>query len=263
LKKFFLLFSLIITQVLGDIGLSRGMKDFGAIDTITIASVQHLLVFVFTNIWIWLGILSLVISMVLYLTAISELDLSYVLPIHAFSYVLNAFCAAILLKEQIPVMRWLGIATITLGVILVGLTKGQSEPIPRSKLMPAFMLPLGVFLSKTWLAIFVMSLADASGDILMAKGMKEINKAEVASKQLIMTVVTNTNIIGGIFSQGIAFFTFISALSWADISLIRPASALTYLFSMLGAKFILKERFVVGRLAGIFLITVGVFWLAD
>ena len=253
-----------ITQVLGDIGLSRGMKDFGALSTITIESVQHLLIFLLTNIWIWLGVTFLVISMVLYLTAISHLDLSYVLPIHAFSYVLNALFAAILLQEQIPVMRWLGIAIISLGVLFVGLTKGQSQPASsESKLMPAWMLPFGVFLSKTWLAIFIMSFADASGDVLMAKGMKEVNQAKLSLKQLIIKVATNINILGGVFSQSIAFFTFVAALSWADVSLVRPASALTYIISMLGAKFILRERFVVGRLAGIFLISVGVFWLVD
>ena len=54
-------------------------------------------------------------------------------------------------------------------------------------------------------------------------------------------VITNPIIISGITCQGIAFFSFISVLSWADISFVRPATALTYIISMLGAKLILKE----------------------
>jgi len=257
-----------ITQVLGDIWLSRGMKGFGTLTTLDFSTLEHLLFFLFTNIWIALGIIFLLTSLVLYLTAISHLDLSYVLPIHAFSYVLNAILAAILLGEQVPIMRWLGIIAISGGVLLVSTTQARSNiSIKERHLISAFMFPLGVVISKTWLAIFILSFADASGDILLARGMKEVPQVSWQSPrqvcQLIVKVLTNKNIIGGVCSQTIAFLTLITALSWADVSLIRPASALTYIISMLGAKFILREKLVSGRLAGISLITLGVFFLAE
>ncbi len=51
---------------------------------------------------------------------------------------------------------------------------------------------------------------------------------------------------------------FITVLSWADISFVRPATALTYLFSMLGAKLMLRETFKREKLIGITLIGIGV-----
>ncbi len=273
MKNFFLLSLLMITQVLGDIWLSRGMKEFGIFNPTDLSAILHIIAFLLTNTWIWLGVFFLVGSFVLYLAAISYLDLSYVLPIQAFSYVLNALFAVILLGEQVPLMRWVGIGTISGGVLLVGLTKGKSTTTTKSSLpvkehlIPAFLLPLGLTVSKTWLAIFILSFADASGDVLMAVGMKQMGQVSANSiqqvGQLIIKVLTNKNILGGICGQSIAFITLITALSWADISLVRPASALTYVISMLGAKFILKEKFGQGRLAGIFLITLGVFCLAD
>ena len=93
MKQFILLSSLALTQVLGDIWLSRGMKEFGAIANFTPSVIGQVLIHLFTNFWILLGVATLIISLFLYLTAISRLDLSYVLPIHASTYVLNAYLA--------------------------------------------------------------------------------------------------------------------------------------------------------------------------
>jgi drug/metabolite transporter (DMT)-like permease len=71
-------------------------------------------------------------------------------------------------------------------------------------------------------------------------------------------IITNPAVLSGIACQAIAFVTFISVLSWADISFVRPATALTYISSMVGAKFLLKEEFGRERLFGITLIGFGV-----
>ena len=115
MKTFFLLSILIITQVLGDISLSRGMKTFGTVNPFDLASLMPLAIFLVTNVWIWLAIFFLVTSLGFYLVAVSRLDLSYVLPIHAFSYVVNAIFAGWLLQEVITPMRWFSTSMISLG----------------------------------------------------------------------------------------------------------------------------------------------------
>ncbi len=271
MKNFILLSILIVTQVLGDIALSRGMKDFGTVELLDFISFLPLALYLLTNIWIWIGLVFLVVSLILYLTAISRLDLSYVLPIHAFSYVVNAILAGLLLSENISIMRWLSTFIITLGVLCVGLSKhfapqSSTSSAPKIKInsrnIPFFLLPLSFSLSKTWLAIIVLSLADSAGDLLLAFGMKQVGKVEKMSLKdaliLIYKIIKNPIILSGIVGQAIAFFSFISVLSWADISFVRPATALTYLFSMLGAKLILKETFTRERLIGIMLIGLGI-----
>lgn len=271
MKNFLLLALLIITQVSGDIGLSRGMKDFGTVNPLDFSSFLPLAFYLLTNIWIWIGLSFLIISLILYLTAISRLDLSYVLPIHAFSYVVNAIFARILLGEHISEMRWFSTLIITFGVLLVGLSKqfsvtdskaSQLTAKIKSRNIPLFLLPLGLSLSKTWLAVIVLSLADSAGDLLLASGMKKVGKVERMSIKealnLVYKILINPSILSGIACQGIAFFSFISVLSWAEISFVRPATALTYLFSMLGAKLMLKETFTKERLIGITLIGIGV-----
>jgi uncharacterized membrane protein len=269
--NFILLPLLIITQVLGDIWLSRGMKSFGEMNPLDPSLWLPLLVYLLTNPWIWLGVLTLIVSLGLYLTAISRLDLSYVLPIHSFSYVLNTLFAWWLLNEHISAMRWMSTSLISLGVLLVGLSQGktifQEKKQSRkakiiSKNIPFFLFPLSLSLSKTWLAVIILSVADAAGDLFLALGMKQIGKVKrLPLKQmlyLIRQILTNPIILSGILCQAIAFATFISVLSWADISFVRPATALTYIISLLGAKFILKEKIARGRLIGIIFIGFGV-----
>lgn len=268
MKTFFLLASLIWTQVLGDIWLSRGMKDFGAV-TFHWREIPTLIGFLLTSPWIWLGVGCLVLSLGIYLTAISRLDLSYVLPIHAFSYVLNAILAGWILGEQIPLLRWVSTCLITLGVLLVGLGESQTsrldKPQPlinKTRHFPLFIAPLGLAVSKSWLAIFVIAIADASGDVLLALGMKQAGRVERSSWKdaiaLVRRVVINPAILGGILCQTVAFTGFILVLSWADISFVRPGTALTYIFSLIGAKFLLKETITREKLMGIILVGFGI-----
>lgn len=269
MKVFILLASLAITQVFGDILLSRGMKDFGVFDLSNPWILPHLITYVLTNIWIILGITVLIISLSLYLTAISDLDLSYVLPIHASSYVLNGIFAWSFLGESISFSRWASTLLIAFGVLFVGLSDSKTSQVNPPKTtkiqvqnFPLFLLPFSLAVSQTWLAIFAISLSDSAGDVLLALGMKKVGKLEsFPLKSMVKSVtkiITNPLIISGITCQALAFFCFIAVLSWADISLVRPATALTYVMSMLGAKFLLKEKIQQAKLMGIVLIALGV-----
>ncbi|MGB5594119.1 MAG: hypothetical protein WBM62_08855, partial [Crocosphaera sp.] len=159
---------------------------------------------------------------------------------------------------------------ISCGVLFVGLSDSQTSQFSqdyqsniKSRNLPLFLLPFSLAVSKTWLAIMISSVSDASGDLLLAVGMKkigeikEINVSEVT--KFVVKIITNPTIVSGIACQGIAFFSFISVLSWADISFVRPATALTYVISMLGAKLMLKEDIREQKLWGIVLIGLGVF----
>lgn len=257
-----LLFLLNITQVLGDIWLSKAMKEFGDVNLVNPASWIPLISYLLTNFWIWLGIFFLMISLGLYLTIISKLDLSYVLSMHSLTYLLNAFFAWLILDETISSMRFIGTLIITLGVLIVGLSKSLYEDRKHHNFNLLLMvLSLSFYQSKTWLAIAIIALADSAGDLCLARGMKQIGEVDLKSiKNLIQQVgkiLKHPLIIVGIFCQTIAFLSFISVLSWADVSFVRPATALTYIFSILGAKFWLKEKVSLGRFIGIMFIVIG------
>ena len=99
----------------GDALLARGMKQTGAID------IHHILhVFAaLANPYVLLGIVSLLIFMWSYMTALSFADLSYVMPATAMSYVLMTLLSIFWLHEHVGAERWSGILFIVTGVGIV------------------------------------------------------------------------------------------------------------------------------------------------
>ena len=60
-----------------------------------------------------------VISVVVWIMALSRVPVSIAYPMLSFGYVINAIAAHYLLGESVSVVRWLGIGFIVLGVWLV------------------------------------------------------------------------------------------------------------------------------------------------
>jgi len=134
LKTLIVLSADILLKALGDVNLSHGMKDIGNVHSFNPAALFEVGFHVFTNAWILLGIALLIGFSLLELAGLSWLDLSYMLPMTAFTYVLTAFFAEWLLHEKISLIRWVGISVITLGVVSVGLgeSKQKSQKAVRS-----------------------------------------------------------------------------------------------------------------------------------
>lgn len=268
-----ILIVLVITQVLGDIWLSQGMKIYGEITSYSPQSISNLFGYLFTSIWIWIGVGSLAFSWFIYLISVSRMDLSFVLPIHASSYLLNAVFAWLMLHEIVTQLRWLATITIALGVFIVGWseykTKNKLKKQVKNRNLDQqninlfmFSLPLTLTLPKFWLRVLILVFADSFGDLLTAKGMKKVGSiSDLSFKGIIKwitKIATNLSLLLGIASQAIGLLMFISLLSWDDISLIRPATALGYIVTLLAAKYILQETINKGRLIGITVIGLGI-----
>lgn len=126
MKTLVVLFIAICAQTLGDVFLTKGMKSIGEINTLDPAKLFQIGVQVFSTPYIWLGILILSIFFGLYLVALSWADLSFVLPVTAFGYAMNAFMAWKLLGEHVSPMRWLGTLIICFGVAVVAPTEQRT-----------------------------------------------------------------------------------------------------------------------------------------
>ena len=109
------------------------MKTIGEVNTLNPVELFQIGVQVFTNPFIWLGIGILTVFYFLYLAALSWADLSYVLPVTAFGYTLNAVMAKWLLHEHVSLTRWAGTLVICIGVAVVSRTEqkttGPSDPL--------------------------------------------------------------------------------------------------------------------------------------
>jgi len=135
MKTLVVLFVAICAQTYGDVCLTRGMKSVGEVNTLDLAELFQIGIEVFTTTDIWLGIVALSIFFGLYLVALSWADLSFVLPVTAFGYVLNAFLSWKLLGEHVSLVRWIGTTIICAGVAVVSRT-GQRTTKPEAPEAP-------------------------------------------------------------------------------------------------------------------------------
>ncbi len=114
-----------------------------------------------------------------------------------------------------------------------------------------------------WGFIAAVVLSGSSGDVLLAKGMTSIGdldeiKAQRGFLGAVRAVITSPWFMAGLGCMALSFFSLLIALSWGDLSLVAPASALTFVSSAVAAKFFLKEDVNRRRWTAIVLVCVGV-----
>lgn len=115
----------IVTQVAGDVCLTRGMKSLASLDagagglSESLAQGTHLALQAAQSPNILVGTLLLIVAFALLSAALSWADLSFVLPATSFGYVLNVAAAWYFLNESVSRTRWAGAVIITLGVLFV------------------------------------------------------------------------------------------------------------------------------------------------
>ena len=115
----------IATNVIGSYALKRGLYDVGILDSWSPVPYVH----AFLHPWVAIGVILMIGWLLSRLALLSWADLTYVLPVSSFAYALSAAVGAIYLKEQISGTEWAGISAITLGVMLVALTRpNTTEP---------------------------------------------------------------------------------------------------------------------------------------
>jgi drug/metabolite transporter (DMT)-like permease len=120
--------TLILVLIAGTLGgtghvlLSKGMKTVGDLTEAPTAQLAGMIGRAVTSPWLLLGVVLQASFFFMYLTLLSRADVSKILPMTAFDYVIVALLASWLLGEPITAGRWLGIAFVVAGVALVSRT---------------------------------------------------------------------------------------------------------------------------------------------
>lgn len=106
----------IILAVAGQLLMKKGMMTFG---TFPISQLLYKIVPMFLNPWVFLGFVFFGLSSIFWLVVLSRLELSMVYPMVSVAYVLVAIFSLIFFKENVSLVRWVGIVVIILGVYLI------------------------------------------------------------------------------------------------------------------------------------------------
>ncbi|HEY3111778.1 MAG TPA: EamA family transporter [Chloroflexota bacterium] len=112
----------IICGVAGQLTLKLGMTAAGRIDGEALSRPMQTLIATLGNPMVLGGLSFYVLGAVAWLTVLSRVPLSYAYPILAAGYAITPILAWLILNESVPSMRWMGIGTICLGVLLVSRT---------------------------------------------------------------------------------------------------------------------------------------------
>lgn len=102
-------------QILWKHGMSS-MKEINDIkDLIQVRTIFN----IFTDKYIFLGLIFYVLALILWLGAMSTLDVSFMYPMLSLGYVVTAVFAFIFLGEHVSLIRWLGIALVVVGCFFI------------------------------------------------------------------------------------------------------------------------------------------------
>jgi hypothetical protein len=115
---------------------------------------------------------------------------------------------------------------------------------------------------RKYLVLAGVTLFSAIGDSLLSRGMKEVGSISVSHLSRLPLVITDPWIALGILFLLTFFTCYMTALSWADLTYVLPASSLGYVLLAFIAKYQLHEQITTGRWLGIGLITIGVGFVA-
>jgi drug/metabolite transporter (DMT)-like permease len=111
---------------------------------------------------------------------------------------------------------------------------------------------------RKYLVLAGITIFSTAGDSLLARGMKELGNISLHSLPSLLLAILNPWVAVGVLFLLLFFSCYMSALSWADLTYVLPATSLSYVLVAFVGKFRLHEEISPTRWIGIALIAAGV-----
>jgi drug/metabolite transporter (DMT)-like permease len=111
---------------------------------------------------------------------------------------------------------------------------------------------------RRYLILATVALTASFGDTFLDVGMKQLGPVPLSHLSLLIAAIRTPWVLAGIVLLLGFFASYLTALSWADLTYVLPATSLGYGVVALLSKFWLHEQISPARWAGILLIVTGV-----
>ena len=111
-----LILSSIMLNSAAQLFIRKGMLMVG---NVGVSNVLQSIVPMITNIYLWLAMLCYSISIFLWMAVLSKVETSYAIPFQSLGFVVVAVAGYFLFKENITLLRIIGILVICIGVYLI------------------------------------------------------------------------------------------------------------------------------------------------
>src|SRR5271165_2145334 len=115
---------------------------------------------------------------------------------------------------------------------------------------------------RKYLVLAGITVFSTAGDSLLARGMKDVGSVSLHNLSGLLLAILNPWVTSGILFLLAFFSCYMSALSWADLTYVLPATSLGYVLVALVAHFGFHEEISPTRWLGIALIAAGVGFVA-
>ena len=113
-----------------------------------------------------------------------------------------------------------------------------------------------------YLILLAVMLTASVGDTLLSRGMAQVGPVDFDHLDRLWHALFNPFVTSGIILLIGFFASYMTALSWADLTFVMPATAFGYVVVALLSRFWLHEHLSIYRWAGIVLIVCAVGFVA-
>lgn len=111
---------------------------------------------------------------------------------------------------------------------------------------------------RRYMVLVAVMVCASLGDTFLSRGMKQVGPVSLHHMISLLVALKNPWVFSGIGFLIVFFAAYLTALSWADLTFVLPATSFGYVVIALLSRFWLHETISPARWAGIFLITLGV-----
>ncbi len=106
-------------------------------------------------------------------------------------------------------------------------------------------------------------LTASCGDTMLSHGMAQVGTVHLSNLWLLLSALKNLWVVAGIVCLIGFFASYLTALSWADLTFVLPSTSFTYVIVAFLSHFWLHEHISVWRWLGIAMIVGGVGFVAN
>ena len=114
---------------------------------------------------------------------------------------------------------------------------------------------------KKYLVYLSIMCFGGTGDVLLKRGMQDLGPVSLHNWTMLVGAVLNPWIAIGICCLIGFFSSYLTALSWDDLTFVLPSTAFGYVVIAFLSRFFLHEHVSPWRWAGVLLISCGVGWV--
>ncbi len=117
--------------------------------------------------------------------------------------------------------------------------------------------------ARQWLILGLVAVCAPLGDACLSHGMSRLPAISLAHPATLIAAVFTPWVAGGIALLICFFASYLTALSWADLTFVLPATAFGNMIVEVLARFFQHEAVSPERWFGVILITIGVGYVAQ